>query len=812
MQPPRHRRRRRSFRKLKRFAFIALLVMVLLPSLPWLAVALFVDVDTVRAQVETAALRATGRSLSLGNVTMLRSLPPTIAAQDVGFANAPGGSRPDMLRVPYAEATLGMLPLLFGRLEISSLVLSRPDLMLEIDPAGTGNWQFTRRPGDLLADRSRHSRRPRWARRHAAQERVVITLEALRIREGRIAWRDDVGAWSTVDIRRLDAAAPGMDDRVVLTAQVVYAERTVNVSLNTGPLARLRDAASTTPWPVRLELETPGAHAGIVGTLSRPRELRGYTLAIEGTAENLGELQGLLHTRLPPFRKLVFKTRLADSGGAVPVISGISLRARESDLNAWVPGLKVADLDLAAESFDSPVRAELNGVFDRRPLHLAAALGAPAALFSPAPRPGRLPLDVAIEAAGGWLTIKGGIAMPDRGTGLDLDVAGAIPDLGALSPLIGQSLPAFRDITLGLHAEDGEGGFRRGVALRNIVLRSSEADLAGELDLLFAGRTAIRAVLNGRNLDIDALRAAMQGTGTPPPAPAPARAVAASGWLIPSDRLSLDGLGRADLDLHASVAEVRLGGALLRDASLVVGLHDGQLTVDPLSAALPNGGIELRGALNAHGRLPPMRLSVRAAGVPAQPVFGALGLPDDGTGTMTLTADLNSAGASLRELAAGLSGQVGLAMLGATLDNRLLEGMFGPALRTAGVPLPGADAPAGRSEARCLAVRLNARDGVVALHDLVLDTPSLLLQGDGALQLRDERVAVRLTLTPRGGGRPAPVVRIGGVFARTTIYPEQRGAAPGPGPGAQPCADAQALAGAVASYLRQHKEGQGLRP
>jgi uncharacterized protein involved in outer membrane biogenesis len=729
---------------------------------------------------------------------MLRSLPPTIAAEDVTFANAPGSSRPDMLRIPYAEATLGILPLLFGRLEINSLVFSRPDLVLETDPTGTGNWQFARRSGDVLLGRTRPSPRPRWARRHVAQERAVVTLEMLRIREGRLAWRDDTGNWTTVEVKRLDAAAPGMKDRGGLTAQITHADRTVNITLNTGRLALLRDVAPIAPWPVRLELDTPGAHASIVGTLTRPRELRGYALAVEGAAENLGDLQGLLHVRLPPVRKLVFKTRLTDSGGAVPIISGISLRTRESDLDAWVPGLSIAAFDLAADSFDSPVHAEFDGTFDHRPLHFAAESGPPAALLTPGRLPGRLPIDVNVEVAGGSLTVKGAIAAPEQGTGLDLDVAGRMPNLGALSPLIGYRLPAFRNITLGLHAGDAEGGFRRGVMLHDIALRSSEADLAGEMDVLFAERPAFRAVLNGRNLDIDALRAAIGETEAPPSVPAPTET--AAGWLIPSDRLHLDGLSANDLDLRINVAELRLGGTQFHDASLVARLRDGQLTVDPLSATLPGGGIELKGALNAHGRFPPVLLSVRAAGVPARPVFGALGLPDDVIGTMNLIADFGSAGASWHELAAGLTGQVGFAMSDAELDNHLLETVFGPALRAIRLSLPGAGAPGGRTPARCLALRLDVKDGLAGLHDFVLDTPSLLLQGEGALQLRDERLALRLLPTQLGSGQPTPAVRIGGVFARTTIYPEQSAPAlvartdvPPP----QLCADALAIARAA---------------
>ena len=767
---------------------------MLLPALPWLAVALFVDAAMLRAQVEAAALRVTGRTLSLGHVTILNTLPLSFAAEDVTFANAPGGSRPDMLRIPYAEATLGILPLLYGRLEITSLVLSRPDLVLETDMSGAGNWQLATRPADLASGRIRTSPRPRWARRHAAEERWVIALEQLRIREGRLAWRNDAGAWTTVEVKRLDAAALGMEERGELAAQVLHAGHMVTATLNTGRLARLRDPTATAPWPLRLELETPGAHASIVGTLTHPGELRGYVLAVEGSAENLGDLDSLLPARLPPLRKLVFKTRLADSGGAMPAMSGISLRARESDLDSWVPGLCLDDLQLAADSFDQPVHVALDGRFDRQPLHLAASLGAPAALLSLGRVAGRMPVELDFAAAGGVLNVRGAIAAPERGAGLDLDLSGTMPDLGTLSPLLGFRLPRFRNITVGLHAGDAEGGFRQGLALRGIAIRSSEADLAGEVDLRFADRTPIRAVLTGHSLDIDALGAAIDGAA-PPPGPAPG--ATEGGWLIPSDRLPLAGLARTDLDLRGTIALLQLGGTQFRDASVEARLHDGQLTIDPLTAALPGGGIGLKASLNVRARFPPFSLTLRATGMPARPVFGALGLPDDVTGTMSLIAGLRGAGASWHELASGLTGQVGFAMSDAEFDNRTLEAVFGPALRVAGLGWNGI----GRTPARCLTLRLDARDGLATLRSLVLDTPSLLLQGDGALQLHDERVALRLRPSARASGQPAPIVRVGGVFTRTTVYTEQATLeVPSPSGGGLPpdiCAEALATARAA---------------
>lgn len=795
------RRRRFRSRTLLRSGLIALLALAVVPALPWLAVALFIDVDTVRPQIEAAVLRETGRKLSLGRVAMLASLPPTFGAEDVTFANVRGASRPEMLRIPYAEATLGIMPLLLGRLEITSLVLSQPDLVLETDPAGVGNWQFPPPQAEQLLQFDQVSSRPRWARRHAAQERVDVLLELLRIRNGRLRWRNNAGDWSSVDVKRLDAAAPGMDGPGLLTAQVLHADRMVNVTLNTGPLERLRDSAATAPWPFRLDLETKGAHARIAGTLTRPRDLHGYVLAAEGAADNLGDLNGLLHTHLPPLRNLLFKVNLADSGGVMPTISGVSLRASESDLDTWVPGLRVAAVNITADSFEQPVHAGFDGVFDQQPLHLAAMLGPPAALLSPGRLPGRLPVELNAAAAGGLLVVRGAVGAPEHGTGLDIDVSGRLPDLGKLSPLFGFPLPGFHNITLELHAGDAEGGFRQGLALRGVAIRSSEADLAGELDLPFGQQMPIRAVLNGRSLDIDTLRASLGGTAPPPPGPVPAATV--GGWFIPADRLPLGVLGGTDLDLRATVDRLHLGGTQFSGVTAVVRRHDGRLTVDRLAAALPGGSIEMNGSLNAGGRAPALALALRAVGMPARPVFGALGLPDDVTGTMTLNASLRSAGASWHDLAGGLFGQAGLAMSDVAIDQRLLDLVFGPALRVAGLAWP----PGAQIPARCATLRVEAKGGIATLRGMVLDTPSLLLQGDGALQLRDERIALRLRATPHGAGEHAVTVRIGGVFTGTTIYTDQSlpdaSVQPASGPPPEVCAEAMAIARAATPALPQ---------
>ncbi len=49
-----------------------------------------------------------------------------------------------MAAVARVEAQVQLLPLLSGRLEIASVTLVRPDILLETDADGHGNWQFGR--------------------------------------------------------------------------------------------------------------------------------------------------------------------------------------------------------------------------------------------------------------------------------------------------------------------------------------------------------------------------------------------------------------------------------------------------------------------------------------------------------------------------------------------------------------------------------------------------------------------------------------------------------------------------------------------
>lgn len=119
-----------------------------------LLAALAATLAYVASRVDPAALARlaaqkvqaqTGRELHIdGPVGFSISWAPTLFAEGVRFQNAAWGSRPDMARVRRVEVTLALRPLLQGEVDILRVRLVEPDILLETDAQGHGNWVLSR--------------------------------------------------------------------------------------------------------------------------------------------------------------------------------------------------------------------------------------------------------------------------------------------------------------------------------------------------------------------------------------------------------------------------------------------------------------------------------------------------------------------------------------------------------------------------------------------------------------------------------------------------------------------------------------------
>ena len=101
------------------------------------------DVGKYKGVIESQAKAATGREVSIGSVSMGFSLNPAIILTDVKVGNAPWGSRPQMVTLKRVEAHTQLIPLISGKVNITSLSVEDPDVLLETDRNGKGNWEFS---------------------------------------------------------------------------------------------------------------------------------------------------------------------------------------------------------------------------------------------------------------------------------------------------------------------------------------------------------------------------------------------------------------------------------------------------------------------------------------------------------------------------------------------------------------------------------------------------------------------------------------------------------------------------------------------
>ena len=282
----------------------------------------------------------------------------------------------------------------------------------------------------------------------------------------------------------------------------------------------------------------------------------------------------------------------------------------------------------------------------------------------------------------------------------------------------------------------------------------------------------MRGTLTARRIDLDVLQAALAVAGAPfasppgaaPPGAAPAAppvAAPAPSRLIPDTRLPLDGLTRANADLRFTIGELRAGGVAYGDLAGRLHLQDGRLTLDPFTGQMQGGGFDMKLGLDAEGAAPPASLTLRAPALALQPLFSALNLSGEATGTVEVDAALRGVGATPHALAAGLDGHLVLVMTDGELDNQLLAAALGGVLHAARLPQ---ELGGGRTKLRCLAVRLDAAHGVASLSTLFVDTGRLQVEGGGTLNLGEELLALRLRpLLHVGPGVVVPV-RVDGSF------------------------------------------------
>jgi hypothetical protein len=307
-------------KKLKRvFTVIAVLAVALVVAV--YAILENLDLEYIRGLAQDKVREATGRELVIaGPIDIVVSLSPIIALEDVSFANAPWASRPKMASMKRFELQVALLPLLSGDIVVERLILVAPDILLETDENGEGNW--------VLSSVESKAEEASGAG-GSAKSSVVPTVDLLTLEDAKLAFHS--GATDntySLFLERLHAEAEG-------------ASRSLNVTgkgnLNgaefelTGKLGALTTLAAGTPYPVDIDLTLGKASLSLSGSIDDDRRNLGLELAVSAALPSLAALSPLVGTSLPALGPIEVSAKVTTIEGGYGV-NQLTLKIGDSDL------------------------------------------------------------------------------------------------------------------------------------------------------------------------------------------------------------------------------------------------------------------------------------------------------------------------------------------------------------------------------------------------------------------------------------------------------------------------------------------------
>ncbi|MEX0810288.1 MAG: AsmA family protein [Dongiaceae bacterium] len=246
----------------------------------------FVDWNQYKPQIAAEVEKATGRNLAIDGDLSLSILPaPTLTAEGVRFANIEGGSNADMATLEALDVRVAFGPLLSGDIQVTSVTLVSPTILLEKLPDGSVNWEIAP-PADAAAaddtattetttEEETAEAPDAGTTQPAASGGMQIGIDKVTIENGTLVYIDHV-AGSEQRVESLDAEirAPSLQGPFSLEGDAIAAGFPLGFDISTGRIVE----AQPIEVSLAVTLDDGAASLRFGGTVAT-----GEQLAVDGT-------------------------------------------------------------------------------------------------------------------------------------------------------------------------------------------------------------------------------------------------------------------------------------------------------------------------------------------------------------------------------------------------------------------------------------------------------------------------------------------------------------------------------------------------
>lgn len=239
-----------------------------------LALPLIVSSQMVRQEVASQISELTGRPVALRGDQALQMFPsPSVELSDIVVEGNLPGAENALVVAERLRGDVRLVPLLFGRIELSEFVLTRPTIRFVRFADGAANWALD---GSALLAALEPSREGSGG----------LQLGTFRLEDGTVDIHDEVrGLRETMSSADLSLSWPTSSTRAAITGSAIWRGEPVDISASIDQPAALAQSGSTSGLvvsiassPLRLRFDgtvSPGTGASVDGQRNQPWQASG---------------------------------------------------------------------------------------------------------------------------------------------------------------------------------------------------------------------------------------------------------------------------------------------------------------------------------------------------------------------------------------------------------------------------------------------------------------------------------------------------------------------------------------------------------
>ncbi|VBB69351.1 AsmA [invertebrate metagenome] len=250
------------------------------------AVLKMVDLNSYRIFISQKVTTSIGRSMIInGDLEMRLSRHPALVMHDVALANAPWGSRPNMMTAKQFEVQIALFPLLTGRIKIRRLTFIEPDIIVEITRDRINNWMFDT-PTIQESVLSSHS----------PTTLPALHVTAITVRQARLVVLDNSAqkqsVLHTLQLAHMDATTIGFDSNIILSFYGIIGIVPIR---GQGRVGAITDLLANRPFTIDLAIAAADTTFALTGVIAHPLNGESLDLFIHAYDTNLATMHRIEH-------------------------------------------------------------------------------------------------------------------------------------------------------------------------------------------------------------------------------------------------------------------------------------------------------------------------------------------------------------------------------------------------------------------------------------------------------------------------------------------------------------------------------------